>query len=100
MLPPRLVRRCVLAPLAIIVAVAVAVLYPLLAAGSRLLRLAGLAPPGYRRVLRLLLLALVWLTGKPRRCSPAWDCGSPPGSAAGSEPNRSRAVTTRSCAGS
>jgi 1-acyl-sn-glycerol-3-phosphate acyltransferase len=64
MLPPRLIRRCVLAPLAIVIAVAVAVLYPLLAVAARLLGLAGLSPPGHRRILRLLFLALVWLTAE------------------------------------
>ena len=34
MLPPRLIRRLVLAPLAIVIAIAVAVLFPLLALGT------------------------------------------------------------------
>ena len=34
MLPPRLIRRLVLAPLAIVIAVALAVLFPLLALGT------------------------------------------------------------------
>jgi hypothetical protein len=63
MLPPRLLRRLVLAPLAIVIALAVAVLSPLLAVltlafGLRRLR------PGRMRGLRLLYFALIWLAAE------------------------------------
>jgi 1-acyl-sn-glycerol-3-phosphate acyltransferase len=63
MLPPRLLRRLVLAPLAIVVALAVVVLSPLLALltlafGLRRLR------PGRMRGLRVLCFALVWLAAE------------------------------------
>jgi len=63
MLPPRLVRRLVLAPLAIVIALAVVVLFPLLAVltlafGLRRLR------PGRMRGVRVLSFALVWLAAE------------------------------------
>jgi 1-acyl-sn-glycerol-3-phosphate acyltransferase len=61
MLPPRLVRRLVLAPLAVVVAVAIAVLFPLLALLTFALSLAGLSWPRRLRALRLLAFALTWL---------------------------------------
>ena len=61
MLPPRLVRRLVLAPLAIVVAVAVVVLSPLLAVATAAFGLAGHARPGRMRGTRLLYFTLVWL---------------------------------------
>ncbi len=61
MLPPRLVRRLMLVPLEIVVAVAVAVLLPLLALLAAAFRRAGLVRPGRRRGLRLLYFMLVWL---------------------------------------
>jgi 1-acyl-sn-glycerol-3-phosphate acyltransferase len=61
MFPPRLVRRLVLAPLAIVVAVAVVVLFPLLALVTLIFGLAGLSRPGGMRGLRLLCFALIWL---------------------------------------
>jgi 1-acyl-sn-glycerol-3-phosphate acyltransferase len=64
-LPPRLVRRLVLAPLAVLIAIAVAVLFPLLAC---LALIFGLISPsrqqkwaGRMRSLRLLYFALIWL---------------------------------------
>ena len=61
MLPPRLIRRLVLAPLTAVIAVAVVVLFPLLAVVT--LAVSGLhrARPGRRRELRLLYFALIWL---------------------------------------
>jgi 1-acyl-sn-glycerol-3-phosphate acyltransferase len=59
--PPRLIRRLVLAPLAVVVAVAVVVLFPLLAL---VFALAGMARPGRMRGLRLLCFALIWLLGE------------------------------------
>ncbi|HEY7145940.1 MAG TPA: 1-acyl-sn-glycerol-3-phosphate acyltransferase [Streptosporangiaceae bacterium] len=64
MLPPRLVRRLVLAPLAIVTAVATAVLFPLLALVSLVFGLAGRSRPGRMRGLRLLCFALIWLAAE------------------------------------
>jgi len=64
MLPPRLVRRLVLAPLAVIVAVAVAALSPLLAVLTVAFGLLGRARPGRMRGLRLLYFALTWLAAE------------------------------------
>jgi 1-acyl-sn-glycerol-3-phosphate acyltransferase len=63
MLPPRLLRRLVLAPLAVVIALAVVALSPFLAAltlafGLRRLR------PGRMRGLRLLYFAVVWLAAE------------------------------------
>jgi 1-acyl-sn-glycerol-3-phosphate acyltransferase len=64
MLPPRLVRRFVLAPLAIVIAVAVVVLFPLLALLTMMFGLVGLPRPGRMRSLRLLCFALIWLVAE------------------------------------
>jgi 1-acyl-sn-glycerol-3-phosphate acyltransferase len=64
MLPPRPVRRLVLAPLAVVVAVAVVVLSPLLALMMLIFGLVGRSRPGRMRGLRLLYFALVWLTAE------------------------------------
>jgi len=64
MLPPRLVRRLVLAPLAIVIAVAIVVLFPLLALLAIAFGLAGLSGPGRMRGLRLLCFALIWLVAE------------------------------------
>jgi 1-acyl-sn-glycerol-3-phosphate acyltransferase len=61
MVPPRLIRRLVLAPLAVVIAVAVALLFPLLALLSWLFGLLRRSRPGRHRVLRLLFFALIWL---------------------------------------
>jgi 1-acyl-sn-glycerol-3-phosphate acyltransferase len=68
MLPPRLVRRIVLAPLAIVIAVAVIVLSPLLAAATLVVSLIGPArrrthPPSLRG-LRVLAFAIIWLAAE------------------------------------
>jgi len=60
-LPPRLIRRLVLAPLTIVIAIAVAVLFPLLALGTMAFGGLTQAQPGRRRALRLLYFALIWL---------------------------------------
>ncbi len=64
MLPPRVVRRLVLAPLLIVVAVAVALLFPLLGPLTLVFGLLGRAKPGRMRSLRLLSFALVWLAAE------------------------------------
>jgi 1-acyl-sn-glycerol-3-phosphate acyltransferase len=64
MLPPKLIRRLVLAPLAVVIALAVVVLSPLLALlilGFELLRRVR---PARRRGLRLLHFAVIWLTAE------------------------------------
>jgi 1-acyl-sn-glycerol-3-phosphate acyltransferase len=64
MLPPRLVRRLVLAPMVIVIAVGVIMLSPLLAVLALLFGLAGLSRAGRMRNLRLLSFAVVWLTAE------------------------------------
>jgi 1-acyl-sn-glycerol-3-phosphate acyltransferase len=64
MLPPRLVRRLVLAPIVVVVALGVVVLSPLLGLLALLFGLAGLARAGRMRNLRLLSFAVVWLTAE------------------------------------
>jgi 1-acyl-sn-glycerol-3-phosphate acyltransferase len=64
MLPPRAVRRFVLAPLAIVIAVAVAMLSPLLALLTLAFGLLGRARPGRMRGLRVLYFALIWLAAE------------------------------------
>ena len=63
MLPPRLLRRLVLAPLAIVIALAVVVLSPLLAVLTLVFGLRRLRP-GRMRGLRLLYFAVVWLAAE------------------------------------
>ena len=64
MLPPRLVRRVVLAPLAIVVAIALVVLSPLLALLALAFSLVRRSGTGRMRGVRLLFFALVWLTAE------------------------------------
>jgi 1-acyl-sn-glycerol-3-phosphate acyltransferase len=64
MLPPRLIRRLVLAPLEVVVAVALAVLFPLIALVTLIFGAARRSRPDRHRVLRLLSFALVWLTAE------------------------------------
>jgi hypothetical protein len=64
MLPPRLLRRLVLAPLVIVVAIALAVLFPLLALATTVFGWIGRRRPRRTRALRLLFFALVWLFGE------------------------------------
>jgi 1-acyl-sn-glycerol-3-phosphate acyltransferase len=66
MLPPRLIRRLVLAPLAIVISAAVALLFPLLALLAWTLGLAwrSRSKPGRMRGLRLLCFALIWLAAE------------------------------------
>src|SRR5499425_3227890 len=63
MVPPRLIRRLVLAPLAIVVALAVAVLFPILAILTWIVGLLRRPGTSRNRPLRLLFFALVWLFG-------------------------------------
>jgi 1-acyl-sn-glycerol-3-phosphate acyltransferase len=60
MLPPRLVRRMVLAPLAVVIAIAVALLFPLLALLSGLFGWLSRSK-SRTRALRLAFFALIWL---------------------------------------
>ena len=64
MLPPRLLRRVVLAPLVIALAVALVVLSPLIALLSVTFSLVRRSPSGRMRGVRLLLFALAWLTAE------------------------------------
>jgi 1-acyl-sn-glycerol-3-phosphate acyltransferase len=64
MVPPRLIRRLVLAPVVIIIAVALIVLFPVLALVALVLGLVHLSRPGRMRGLRLLWFAVVWLAGE------------------------------------
>jgi 1-acyl-sn-glycerol-3-phosphate acyltransferase len=64
MVPPRLARRIVLAPLAIVIAAAAAVLFPPLAVLAALLSLLGRSRPHRMRALRLLCFALIWLAAE------------------------------------
>src|SRR5499425_1166372 len=64
MVPPRLIRRLVLAPLAIVVALAVAVLFPILAILTWIVGLLRRPGTSRNRPLRLLFFALVWLTAE------------------------------------
>jgi 1-acyl-sn-glycerol-3-phosphate acyltransferase len=64
MVPPRLVRRLVLAPIVVVIALALAVLFPALAVVAAVLGLVHLSRPGRMRGLRVLWFAVVWLTGE------------------------------------
>ena len=64
MLPPRLLRRVVLAPLVIVLAVALIVISPLIALLALTFSLARRSRSGRMRGVRLLLFALVWLTAE------------------------------------
>src|ERR1700684_2221239 len=64
MVPPRLIRRLVLAPVVMIIAVALIVLFPVLALVALVLGLVHLSRPGRMRGLRLLWFAVVWLAGE------------------------------------
>jgi 1-acyl-sn-glycerol-3-phosphate acyltransferase len=61
MLPPRPIRRLVLAPLVVVLTIAVAVLFPLLALVALAFGAVRRSRPGRMRVLRLLVFALAWL---------------------------------------
>src|SRR2546421_9404749 len=64
MLPPRLLRRVVLAPLVIALAIALVVLSPLIALLAVTFSLVRRSPSGRMRGVRLLLFALAWLTAE------------------------------------
>jgi 1-acyl-sn-glycerol-3-phosphate acyltransferase len=64
MLPPRLLRRVVLAPLVIVLAVALVAISPLIALLALMFGLARRSRSGRMRGVRLLLFALVWLTAE------------------------------------
>jgi 1-acyl-sn-glycerol-3-phosphate acyltransferase len=63
-LPPRPVRRLLLAPLTIVIAVALVVLSPLLALVAVVFGLVKLSRPGRMRGLRVLWFTVVWLTAE------------------------------------
>jgi len=58
MLPPRLVRRIVLAPLLVVIAIGLVLLYPLLALAFGIV---GLSRSRRLRAFRLLCFAVIWL---------------------------------------
>ena len=64
MLPPRLIRRLVLAPLTVVSTLAMIVLLPLLAPVAVVFGLVKWSQPGRMRGLRLLWFAVVWLTAE------------------------------------
>jgi 1-acyl-sn-glycerol-3-phosphate acyltransferase len=64
MLPPRLIRRLVLAPLVIVIALAFIVLSPFLALLALVFGLAAWSRPGRMRSLRLTCFALVWFVAE------------------------------------
>ncbi len=64
MLPPRLIRRLVLAPLVIVIAVAMIACSPLLAVLAAAFGLVSLSRPGRMRSLRLLWFAVCWLAAE------------------------------------
>ncbi|HEY3958193.1 MAG TPA: 1-acyl-sn-glycerol-3-phosphate acyltransferase [Streptosporangiaceae bacterium] len=64
MLPPRLIRRLVLAPLIVVIALAMIVLFPLLALVAAAFGLVRRSRPGRMRGLRLLWFAVVWLAAE------------------------------------
>jgi 1-acyl-sn-glycerol-3-phosphate acyltransferase len=64
MLPPRLLRRVVLAPLVMVLAVALLVISPLIALLAVAFGLARRSRSGRMRGVRLLVFALVWLTAE------------------------------------
>jgi 1-acyl-sn-glycerol-3-phosphate acyltransferase len=61
MIPPRLVRRLVLAPLVIVLTIVLVTAFPLLAVVAALAGLAGRSRPRRMRGLRVLWFAVVWL---------------------------------------
>ena len=64
MLPPRLVRRLVLAPLVVVLAVALAILFPLIVLVTLAFGAVRRSRPGGMRLLRLLSFALAWCTAE------------------------------------
>src|SRR4249920_825052 len=65
MLPPRVIRRLVLAPLVIVIALGFIVLSPFLALLALVFGLLARARAGHMRSLRLVGLVLVWLVAEP-----------------------------------
>src|ERR1700755_3202825 len=64
MLPPRVIRRLVLAPLVIVIACGLIVLSPLLALLPRVLGVLGGSRPGHMRTRRLVGFMLVWFVAE------------------------------------
>ena len=72
MVPPRLVRRVVLAPLLVVLSVALVVMFPLLGLAFGAV---GLARSGRLRAFRLLCFATIWLLAETAvlfRCLGLW----------------------------
>src|ERR1035441_4271078 len=65
MLLPRLIRRLVVAPLVVVIALAFIVLSPFLALLALVFGLAAWSRPGRMRSLRLTCFALIWLVAEP-----------------------------------
>lgn len=92
MLPPWLVRRLLLAPLTVAVAIALIVTFPLLALVATAFGLVRRSRPGRMRGLRLLWFAVVWLTAETitlATCLALWVAGGF-GGRLGTEPYTSR----------
>ena len=64
MLPPRLIRRLVLAPLVIVIAIGFGVLSPFLALLALVFGLAARSRAGHMRSLRLVGFVLVWFVAE------------------------------------
>src|ERR1700760_3142371 len=64
MVPPRLIRRLVLAPIVVLIALALVVLFPVLGTVAAILGLVHLSRSGRMRGLRLLWFMTVWLAGE------------------------------------
>jgi hypothetical protein len=64
MLPPRVIRRLVLAPLVIVIGLAFLVLSPFLALLSLVFGLVARSPVGHMRSLRMVGFALVWFVAE------------------------------------
>ena len=101
MLPPRLIRRLVLAPLVVVLALAFIVLSPFLALLALVFGLAARSRPGRMRSLRLTCFALIWFIAETATLFVLlglWIVSA--GSAAGCAPSLIRPGTTPSSAGS
>ena len=83
MLPPRLVRRLVLAPLVVVLAVALTILFPLIVLVALAFRAVRRSGPGGMRMSRLLSFALAWCTAETAALFVCLGLWSPVGLAGG-----------------